>query len=223
MVDDVGDRSDGIAAAASLADPQRRRVYDLVCQAPRPVGRDDVAQALGIGLSLATYHLDLLVKQELVTVTTARRSGRTGPGAGRPAKLYTRSAVEVTLQLPARENGLLAHLLATAIEADETGAAREKLRAATRAAGQDLGSKLDGDSPEDALRALADRGYEPYQAKDGIRLRNCPFHHLVEMHLDLVCALNQDLLGAMVEASGVPMSARLDPQPGHCCVLLTSR
>jgi predicted ArsR family transcriptional regulator len=51
-------------------------------------------------------------------------------------------------------------------------------------------------------------------------LRNCPFHHLVEDHRELVCALNEELLSAMVHASGVALEARLDPRPGYCCVLL---
>jgi predicted ArsR family transcriptional regulator len=57
-------------------------------------------------------------------------------------------------------------------------------------------------------------------ADDGIRLRNCPFHHLVGDHLDLVCTLNNDLLGAAVNSAGVGLTAELDPRPGQCCVVL---
>jgi hypothetical protein len=46
------------------------------------------------------------------------------------------------------------------------------------------------------------------------------FHHLVGEHLDLVCSLNEDLLGAAVHAAGVDLVAELDPEPGRCCVVL---
>ncbi|MCW2585561.1 MAG: hypothetical protein JWN55_1077 [Frankiales bacterium] len=210
----------GIDAAAALADPARRQVYEFVSQAPAPSGRDDAAQALGIGRSLAAYHLDRLVDQGLLTVTYARRTGRTGPGAGRPAKLYARAPVEVVVQLPPRDDQFVAHLLATAIEHDRSGSARDALRTVTRSTGQALGEQLAGNTVSDVLTGLQSRGYEPYLCDEGIRLRNCPFHHLVGDHLDLVCTLNEDLLGAMVASSGAGLEARLDPGTGHCCVLL---
>jgi predicted ArsR family transcriptional regulator len=70
------------------------------------------------------------------------------------------------------------------------------------------------------LDALTARGYAPLATDEGIRLRNCPFHHLVDDHLDLVCSLNEDLLGAAAEAGDVGLVAVLDPQPGWCCVVL---
>jgi predicted ArsR family transcriptional regulator len=74
----------------------------------------------------------------------------------------------------------------------------------------------------DALVAeLERRGYNPGPCAEGIRLRNCPFHHLVGDHLELVCALNEDLLGAATTAVDVGLTAVLDPQPGRCCVVLT--
>jgi predicted ArsR family transcriptional regulator len=153
-------------------------------------------------------------------VTHARRSGRSGPGAGRPAKLYSRAPVELTYQSPPRDDALVAHLLATAVESDPSGAARTALRAATQAAGRELAASL----PEPTAAALLDeldrRGYQPGPCPEGVRLRNCPFHHLVGDHLDLVCTLNADLLGTAVAELDVPMSAVLDPQPGRCCVVL---
>jgi len=49
---------------------------------------------------LAAFHLDKLLEQGLLDVEFRRISGRAGPGAGRPAKLYRLSArqLEVTLQ-----------------------------------------------------------------------------------------------------------------------------
>jgi predicted ArsR family transcriptional regulator len=215
--------SEGYTAAAALADPVRRRLYDFVTGAPGPVGRDEAATAAGIGRSLSGYHLDQLVEDGLLQVSYARRSGRSGPGAGRPAKLYERADVEITVQLPPRDDALLAHLLASAIEADSSGSARAALRTATRAAGRALGRTLSGASIDTVIDTLEARGYEPVRDENGIRLRNCPFHHLVSDHLDLVCALNHDLLGSAVTAAKVGLRAELDPQPGQCCVVLRPR
>ncbi|HEU5110747.1 MAG TPA: winged helix-turn-helix domain-containing protein, partial [Micromonosporaceae bacterium] len=84
----------GLDALSVLADPVRRSAYRAVADATAPVGRDDVAAALGIGRTLAAHHLDRLVDAGLLAVSYARRTGRTGPGAGRPAKLYSRAPGE---------------------------------------------------------------------------------------------------------------------------------
>jgi len=206
--------------AGALADPVRRRLFRFVVDSTEPVSRDEAADAAGIGRSLAGYHLDQLVNDGLLAASFARRSGRAGPGAGRPAKLYARADVEVTVQLPPRDDTLVARLLATAVEADATGEARKALRRATRAAGRALGHQLTGASIDGVVRALDERGYAPLESEDCIRLRNCPFHHLVDEHLDLVCSLNKDLLGAAVTTADVDLRAELDPQPGQCCVVL---
>jgi predicted ArsR family transcriptional regulator len=217
------EKTDAVDKAAALSDPLRRRLFDHVVAAGAPVGRDDAAAAVGVSRSLAAYHLDQLAEQELLTVTYARRTRRSGPGAGRPAKLYAPNLVEVTVQIPARDDTLLADLLATAVESDATGAARDALVTATRAAGTRLGHEVRGGDTGSLVACLEERGYAPEVHHEGIRLRNCPFHHLVEDHLDLVCSLNHDLLGAAVDAAGVDAVAELDPQPGNCCVVLRPR
>src|SRR3954447_10495423 len=93
-----------LGSAAALADPVRKRLFGFVTDADGPVSRDEAAAAAGIGRSLAGYHLDQLVDEGLLAVTYARRTGRSGPGAGRPAKLYERAPVEVTVQFPARDD-----------------------------------------------------------------------------------------------------------------------
>ena len=214
---------DGLDAAAALIDPSRRKLYSFVAGAEEPVGRDEAAEAASISRSLAGYHLDQLVEDGLLEVSYARRTGRTGPGAGRPAKLYRRANIEVTVQLPPRDDAFVAGLLATAIEADPSGVARTALRKATRDAGRALGRELAGASFEPLVDALNSRGYAPAVSDECIRLRNCPFHHLVTEHLDLVCMLNRDLLTAAVASAEVGLQADLDPQPGQCCVVLRPR
>jgi predicted ArsR family transcriptional regulator len=210
----------GIDAAAALADPSRRRLYELVAAAGEPVGRDEAAAQLGISRSLAGYHLDQLVEDGLLRASFARRSGRRGPGAGRPAKLYERAPVEVVVQLPPRDDAFVAHLLAAAIETDPGGTARERLDDVARQAGQAIGADAAPSGVAGLVTALERRGYEPAPFDGGIWLRNCPFHHLVADHVDLVCGLNHELLGAVVETAAPDFVAELEPEPGRCCVIL---
>src|ERR671929_1773087 len=94
------DRAARIAALAALAEPTRRRLYEHVARQPEPVSRDDAAQALGIPRATVAFHLDRLVDDGLLDVHYERRTGRVGPGAGRPSKLYRRSGAAVAVSLP---------------------------------------------------------------------------------------------------------------------------
>ena len=183
------------------------------------MGRDEVAGALGIGRTLAAYHLDRLADAGLLSVAYARRSGRGGPGAGRPAKLYERSAGEVAVSVPPRDYGLAARLLAHAAANDRQGDTRRALRSAAAA----LGREAAGGSPEppDLEALLRGRGYEPYEAEPGVvRLRNCPFHAVAQAHPEVVCDMNLSLLGSLLAGLGGERQAVLDPGPGRCCVAI---
>ena len=91
-----------IAAIASLHEPARRGLYLYVAGRRRDVGRDEAARALRISRALAAFHLDKLVQQGLLETSYRRLSGRRGPGAGRPAKLYRLAARQFTVTLPPR-------------------------------------------------------------------------------------------------------------------------
>src|SRR5215207_8423675 len=87
---DISGPTPALDRVAALAEPVRRRLYELVARSGAPVDRDTAAEAAGIGRPLAAFHLDRLVRDGLLAVEFRRRSGRTGPGAGRPAKFYLR-------------------------------------------------------------------------------------------------------------------------------------
>jgi predicted ArsR family transcriptional regulator len=115
--------STDVSAVAALDEPTRRRLYDHVVRQTGPVSRDEAAEALGLARPTAAFHLDRLAEESLLDVVYERRSGRTGPGAGRPAKLYKRSSKQVTVTLPERHYELAGRLLAQALEESEaTGA-----------------------------------------------------------------------------------------------------
>ena len=101
---------------AALADPVRRRLYLFVCAQPGPVSRDQAAEAVGVPVHQAKFHLDKLEAEGLLESEYARLGGRRGPGAGRPAKLYRRCAREISVSLPDREYELAGQLMADAID-----------------------------------------------------------------------------------------------------------
>jgi predicted ArsR family transcriptional regulator len=54
---------------AALAEPVRRRLYEVVARAGEPVDRDDAAATAGVTRALAAFHLDRLVAAGLLGVT----------------------------------------------------------------------------------------------------------------------------------------------------------
>ncbi|HEY2575160.1 MAG TPA: helix-turn-helix domain-containing protein [Streptosporangiaceae bacterium] len=218
-----------LTSVSCLSDPVRRQLYDFVAAHPEPVGRDEAAAAAGIGRSIAVYHLDKLVESGLLTASYRRPEGRSGPGAGRPAKFYARSKREFTVTVPAREYELAAHLLARAVAADHGGASQAALRDAARRFGEDAaarhlaaGEDGDGDDAGRVAAVLRAHGFEPQPAADGaVVLRNCPFHRLAAEHRDIVCGMNLALIDGLVTGLGASgMRPALDPRPGQCCVVI---
>jgi predicted ArsR family transcriptional regulator len=217
----------GLAALSSLDEPVRGRLYEFVSGRAEPVGRDEAAAAAGIGRPLAAYHLDRLVELGLLTASYQRPAGRSGPRAGRPAKMYARSGREFVVTVPPREYELAARLLAQAVESDRGGQARAALYDAARQFGADLGKRsrasgARGNARQAVQSALAGHGFEPWQDEDGaVRLRNCPFHQLAAQHPGIVCGMNLALIEGLVAGLGAAgMVPALDPGPGRCCVVI---
>ena len=207
----------------------RRRLYEFVSGQADPVGRDEAAVATGVKRPLAAYHLDRLVEQGLLQVRYERPAGRSGPGAGRPAKRYSRADAEVTVSLPPRHYDLAAELLATAVEEARSPETAKALRRAALRLGREIGAELTAratrlrgrDRDRRALaEVLGERGYEPFTDEDGVvRLRNCPFHRLAADHTDLVCGMNLSMMKGMADAQpSLGVRPVLEPRPGQCCV-----
>ncbi|WP_454337594.1 helix-turn-helix transcriptional regulator [Streptomyces glaucescens] len=208
-----------LAAAAALDEPTRRRLYDHVVRQPDPVSRDEAAAALGLGRRTAAFHLDRLAEESLLSVVYERRSGRTGPGAGRPAKLYKRSTRQFTVNLPERNYELAGRLLAQALE--ESEATGEPVRGVLHRKARELGTQLAGRTGPGVFDLLERYGFEPRRDGEAIVLGNCPFHALARAHTRTVCGMNLHLLTGVLrglDESG--LEARLAPSPGRCCVRL---
>ncbi|WP_328942223.1 transcriptional regulator [Streptomyces sp. NBC_00250] len=235
-----------IEAIAMLQDPVRRRLYEYVAAQGREVGRNEASEALGVARTLAAHHLDKLTEAGLLESGSRRLTGRSGPGAGRPAKVYTRAATERSVSLPARDYRIAAELLAEAAEHAGLDAA---LCAAARRRGEAMrGSAAPCGDLDEAMKTLAARGYEPHLedvgdiggagdvgdtagARDAespepgaaagpvVRMRNCPFHAVAERFPPLVCGMNLALLEGLLGTDG-PVRARMDARPGECCVVV---
>jgi predicted ArsR family transcriptional regulator len=221
-----------VAGIAALHEPLRRQLYGYVVAQPEPVNRDQAAAGTGVARHVAKFHLDKLVDDGLLEVEYRRASGRSGPGAGRPAKFYRRTAGEISVSLPERHYELAGRLLARAIvEAERDGVAvSESLRDAAHETGRELGERVGVQAGSRPSRTkllaattdvLREAGYEPRTDADGVTLVNCPFHVLAQEYTDLVCGMNLDVMTGMVEqVEGSDLEPRLEPTPGQCCVRL---
>lgn len=209
---------DDLDAIGLLQDPLRRRLYDYVVAQRREVTRAEASEATGVQRTNVAFHLDRLVEGGLLKVDQRRVNGRSGPGAGRPAKLYRRSDIEHRVSLPARDYRLAAELLADAAETVRLDtalfdAARARGRADRAAAPADI----------DEWELLEARGYELYCDGDEVRMGNCPFHSLAETQPAITCGMNLALLEGLLEDSDrwdVALDARVGSE---CCAVLLSK
>ena len=223
-------RLGNISAIRLLDEPVRRRVYEWVAAQRRPVGRDETAKAVEIGRPLATFHLDRLASGGLLEAGYRRLNEKRGPGAGRPARVYWRSERDFSVSFPERHYERAAEVFAAALERLGVDAGAGALHDVAHDIGEELADRAaatsggEGDEGDeggegDLMSVLAASGYEPVTEEDGtIRLRNCPFHDLVEDHRALTCGANLAMAQGITERLGSNALPRLDPEPGYCCV-----
>ncbi|MCA1832905.1 MAG: helix-turn-helix transcriptional regulator [Actinomycetota bacterium] len=213
-----------IESLAVLVDPVRRALYSAVASRDGSTSREEAAKAVKISRALAAFHLDKLVEEGYLDAEFRRVSGRSGPGAGRPAKLYKRSSKVVEVSVPSRNYELVARLMASAISEgkreDETAFSfgvdigeEARGRAGPKAATEKLIRSLES--------VLDEKGFQPFNAAAGeIRLRNCPFDALANDYRDLVCGMNLSMMKGIVEGLRAKhIEAVFDPKPGMCCVV----
>lgn len=224
--------ADEVSTVAALAEPLRRELYRYVSAQRQPVGRDQAAEALQIPRHTAKFHLDKLVEEDLLKVRYKRLTGLDGPGAGRPAKLYSRSAREVSVSIPERDYALAAMVMARAIDHAATAGVPilDSVKQAASQIGADLGRRSrvepanadSADALQRTCRVLESQGYEPIADQDKICLLNCPFHALAVDHTELVCSMNLALLSSLTNETGDgELIAELLPATDGCCVVVS--
>jgi predicted ArsR family transcriptional regulator len=197
---------------AALGDATRRRVFFTVREADRLMGKDDVAEAVGITRRLAGFHLDKLVEQGFLRAEFQRRTGRTGPGAGRPAKLYALAQAEQDSRLEVKHYDLLAELLLRTMS-DRSG---EDPQAVLERVGYEFGREL-GEAERDAGRSpsyssttdavmgvvgvLTRFGFGASVNEEGrITARMCPFEEMAKVDPQRVCGLDRAIWRGVLSA-----------------------
>ena len=224
---------DPIEAIGALADGTRLRIYRYISDRREAVSREEVSKALEIPLSKAKFHLDRLAKESVLEIEYRRMTGKQGPGAGRPAKLYRRAGAEIRLSLPERRYDIMGDILATAIERAQGGvdiesaiaesaystgiaAARTRTVVAEPAAAAPEAT----DTLERANTALSALGYEADVEVDALCLHNCPFDAMAQQHRNLACGANKHFVQGVLDGSGCDgLHASLEPTAGRCCVV----
>jgi predicted ArsR family transcriptional regulator len=220
-----------VAGVGALDEPARRALYLFVTAQPDAVSREQAASGCNLPLHAAKFHLDRLVQEGLLDVEFRRLTGRSGPGAGRPSKLYRRSNRELSVTLPERRYDLAGDILAEAIDTAvrESISVQQAVGEVARSRGRQIGGDADdlhgGPELDRTTEVLARHGYEPRLTTDrDVCLANCPFDRLARKHTELVCSMNVAFVAGVLEGLGCDsLEAVLDPQPGLCCVKARAR
>lgn len=96
----------------AVGDPEVRDAFLFARQQPRPVTADELAESQGVHRNVARSRLERLVDAGLLEPGYERRTGRTGPGAGRPAKTYSVAPELAAIEFPEHHYDDLLGLLA---------------------------------------------------------------------------------------------------------------
>ncbi len=193
---------------SSLGDPTRRGIYVSVRESPQGMTASQVAELFSIHPNVARHHLDRLATDGYLRVTRRRPLGKSGPGAGRPAKCFEATDKEIAIQFPTRRHELLSELLVRVVErvAPEDGpqVAEEIGREYGREIAAEIGlPEEDGfDAAVKAVaRAMTGVGFDMDVDPDGSHLltRSCPFGATAAAHPDVVCKLDQGIVRGLME------------------------
>jgi predicted ArsR family transcriptional regulator len=197
---------------SSLGDPTRRAVYIAVRESKEALTTSVIADLFDIHPNVARHHLDRLADDGYLQVNEAHpRKG--GPGAGRPAKHYEATEMEVSVHFAPRRFEMLADMLFRILEEvspDNIGEIAERIG---REYGQELADEIG--APEDpgydaAVQAVASAmtglGFSVDPDLDGQRLltSHCPFGETATTHPEVICSLDRGIVSGMFGALSVP-------------------
>lgn len=193
---------------SSLGDPTRRGIYITVREAPEPATASQIADLFSIHPNVARHHLDRLAEDGYLEVTRRRPDGKSGPGAGRPAKCYTATTKEIDLHFPARRYDLLSELLVRVIERIDPGNLADIAADIGREYGSEIASEIGAPSEsgfDTAVNAVAlamtGMGFATDSDADTRRLltSHCPFADTAIKHPEVVCSLDRGIVSGLME------------------------
>jgi len=215
------------ALTTALGDSTRRGIYLAVRNSSESVTVADVAASFQLHPNVARHHLDKLVGDGWLQVSHRRRSDKTGPGAGRPAKHYEPTAKEVSVQFPQRRYELLAELLVRSLERLDPEQAGNVAEEIGREYGEQLVAELGDVGGIDAtIRSVAETmlglGFETQgdTAHRSLITSSCPFAGTADSHPDIVCRLDKGIVRGLTGGSDDAVSVTVTPRTdrGGLCV-----
>lgn len=205
------DQPDRLDAAG---DPELRRALLAARSSAAPVTADDLADALGIHRNVARARLERLVETGALETSYERRTGRSGPGAGRPAKTYAVAPELTALEFPVRRYETLIGLLLDRLPGDgeAVGAAFGRELAAAAAIERAAALPAAAESVCAAVRRL---GYQASVLEASattalLRTPTCPLRPLVAARPE-AAVLDRGMWAGLVGAA-----LELDPQQVDC-------
>lgn len=186
---------------------QRQMILESLRSARGGLDTNQLAEHLDLHPNTIRWHLGVLADAGLVQAMPERRHER-----GRPSIVYHLTGEGIARGRD--EYRLLAAMLADAVAADGSGAAR------AYEAGVRWGKHLQQGEPDADLADLLDReGFAAEQRGDTVEMRRCPFYALAETSPEVICTLHHGVIdGALAEAGSDEEVDRLDPfvEPGLC-------
>lgn len=216
-----------LIAVGLLAEPTRHQLYLYIRERHEPVGREEAAQHVGVKPRIAAFHLDRMADAGLLDVEYRRLSGRVGPGAGRPAKVYSISSRSFSVMIPQTRYALAASIMAASLSADGT----ESPQQVATSVGTSFGDEIRRQERTKAARLeavqvrLTQLGYEPKVEESGEwTMRNCIFAELSRSHREIVCPMNAAFITGLLGGAHLH-SLRVErrvAEPG-CCVQVSGQ
>jgi predicted ArsR family transcriptional regulator len=180
---------------AAVGDPELRDALLYARGQARPVTADELASAKGVHRNVARSRLERLAEAGLLAAGYERRTGKAGPGAGRPAKTYAVVPQLESIEFPANHFESLAAMLVEALAAQ---GGPKRLREIGVAFGRELGRasglrpvKKPGAGFERLCEAVRSLGYQAsVELADGktavIASPTCPLRPLVRARPEAV-------------------------------------
>jgi predicted ArsR family transcriptional regulator len=198
----------------AVGDPALRSALLFARSHAAAITVDDLAEAEAVHRNVARSRLDRLADAGLLAVGYERRSGRTGPGAGRPARVYGVTPALTAIEFPDRRLELLVGHLVDALPGRGK---RSRLREAGIAFGADF-ARAAGLEPAETHGAAAEKvcasvrrlGYQAAveQATEQTAVLvtpTCPLRPLVNLRPDAADIDRGFWAGLAATASGVPI------------------
>lgn len=218
------------AITSAFGDPTRREIYLFAHEheADGGVTAAEVAERFALHPNVARHHLDKLASGAYLEVAVSR-DGKTG--AGRPSKRYRPSAVQISVQVPVRQDDILVSLLGRALSMLPVEQAEAMAEEVGIEYGRVMAESL-GDSGEhqrsfrSALHTVADaltaHGFAAHAEKRNNELRivseHCPFGGAA-IENPVICAVDRGMVKGMLSSlygdtsqeleSSIPMGDRV--------------